>query len=327
MLQIAHDILFFNICINNNLGANGKEKGVKKMKNARNDVKRFDRKKVVAIALSASMCFISNQYCSASSIVYSMDETRPETEAITKVAGPQTFEKLTKAMNASSDDTVFMNQFYPVFEAPTTTTTATALQTTATTSTSTTTTAEGTTVPVTTTTTAETTTTTTEAPDKIEIISEQLVEAIVEEEAAEEETVYEESYSDESADTESPVAEVPVIEEVTETPAETAPVSTWAGPVLNSYAGTVQGPSGKETYYNLNMSGVIQIMQNMGYNYTYWVRDDGCKMYGDYIMCAANLSVHPRGSLVETSLGTAIVCDTGGFAYYNTTQLDIATTW
>lgn len=325
MLQIAHDILFFNICINNNLGANGKEKGVKKMKNARNDVKRFDRKKVVAIALSASMCFISNQYCSASSIVYSMDETRPETEAITKVVGPQTFEELAKTMNASSDGAVFKSQIYPVFEAPTTTTTATALQTTVTTSTSTTTTAEGTTVP-TTTTTVETTTTT-EAPDEIEIISEQFVEAIVEEEAAEEETVYEESYSDESTDTESPVAEVPVIEEVTETPAETAPVSTWTGPVLNSYAGTVQGPSGKETYYNLNMSGVIRIMQNLGYDYTYWVRDDGCKMYGDYIMCAANLNVHPRGSLVETSLGTAIVCDTGGFAYYNTTQLDIATTW
>ena len=44
-------------------------------------------------------------------------------------------------------------------------------------------------------------------------------------------------------------------------------------------------------------------------------------------MCAANLNVHPRGSLVETSMGTAIVCDTGGFAYSNSTQLDIATTW
>lgn len=101
----------------------------------------------------------------------------------------------------------------------------------------------------------------------------------------------------------------------------------WDGPVLTKRAGTVQGPSGKETYYNLDMSGVIRIMQNQGYDYEYWVREDGVKMYGDYIMCAANLDVHPRGSLVESSLGTCIVCDTGGFASGNPNQLDIAVTW
>ena len=103
--------------------------------------------------------------------------------------------------------------------------------------------------------------------------------------------------------------------------------SKWDGPVLNSFNGTVMGPSGKETYYNLDMSGVIQIMRGMGNTDEYWVREDGCKMLGDYIMCAANLSVHPRGSLVESSLGTCIVCDTGGFAAYNPNQLDIAVTW
>ena len=103
--------------------------------------------------------------------------------------------------------------------------------------------------------------------------------------------------------------------------------SKWDGPVLNSFNGTVMGPSGKETYYNLDMSGVVQIMRGMGNTDEYWVREDGCKMLGDYIMCAANLSVHPRGSLVESSLGTCIVCDTGGFAGYNPNQLDIAVTW
>ena len=44
-------------------------------------------------------------------------------------------------------------------------------------------------------------------------------------------------------------------------------------------------------------------------------------------MVAANLGVHPRGSLVETSLGTGIVVDTGGFAEGNPTQLDIAVDW
>lgn len=101
----------------------------------------------------------------------------------------------------------------------------------------------------------------------------------------------------------------------------------WDGAVLTKRAGTVQGPSGKETYYNLDMSGVIRLMENQGYDYEYWVREDGVKMYGDYIMCAANLDVHPRGSLVESSLGTCIVCDTGGFAKNNPNQLDIAVTW
>lgn len=115
-------------------------------------------------------------------------------------------------------------------------------------------------------------------------------------------------------------------QEPAQTEAE-APAPAWTGPVLTRSKGVVQGPSGKETYYNLDMSGVIRIMRNMGNNDEYWVRSDGAKMLGDYIMCAANLNVHPRGSLVESSLGTCIVCDTGGFAYSNPNQLDIATTW
>ena len=101
----------------------------------------------------------------------------------------------------------------------------------------------------------------------------------------------------------------------------------WDGPVLNRSNGSIYGPSGKETYYNLPMGGVVSIMRGMGNTDEYWVRDDGCKMLGDYIMCAANLSVHPRGSLVECSLGLCIVCDTGTFAAGNPNQLDIAVTW
>lgn len=108
---------------------------------------------------------------------------------------------------------------------------------------------------------------------------------------------------------------------------EETKVSVWDGPVLNAYNGTVMGPSGKETYYNLDMSGVIDIMRSMGNNDPYWVRKDGVKMLGAYIMCAANLEVHPRGSLVDSSLGRCIVCDTGGFAASNPNQLDIAVTW
>lgn len=101
----------------------------------------------------------------------------------------------------------------------------------------------------------------------------------------------------------------------------------WHGPVLSRSAGAIYGPSGKETYYNLNMSGVVSIMRSMGNTDEYWVREDGCKMLGDYIMVAANLNLRPRGSIVQTSLGDAIVCDTGGFAKRNPTQIDVAVTW
>ena len=101
----------------------------------------------------------------------------------------------------------------------------------------------------------------------------------------------------------------------------------WGGAVLSRSKGSVYGPSGKETYYNLNMSGCISNMNRRGYYGEVWVRNDGCKMFGDYIMCAANLGNHPYGSLVECSLGTCIVVDTGGFAAGNPDQLDIAVTW
>ncbi|MBO6141714.1 MAG: hypothetical protein J6O40_07980 [Ruminococcus sp.] len=107
--------------------------------------------------------------------------------------------------------------------------------------------------------------------------------------------------------------------------------TSWNGGSLTASAGVFYGPSGKETYYNLDMGGVINIMRNMGFSeseYEYWVRDDGCKMFGDYIMVACNLDIRPRGSLIETSLGTGIVCDTSPvFVGDNATQIDVAVTW
>lgn len=113
-------------------------------------------------------------------------------------------------------------------------------------------------------------------------------------------------------------------------PTQTVDYSTsisWDGSKLNPSNGSIIGPSGKETYYNLNMNGVVSIMRGMGNNDEYWVREDGVKMLGDYVMVAASLDIRPRGSLVNTSLGMGIVCDTGGFAYGNPTQIDIAVAW
>ena len=129
-------------------------------------------------------------------------------------------------------------------------------------------------------------------------------------------------------------ASIPTTETTTEAPI--VPVSQPEQPKyepqpsdhLTKSGGVYYGPSGKETYYNLNMNGVVSNAQNMGIEGEYWVREDGCKMYGDYIICAADLNVHPRGSLVESSLGTCIVLDTGGFATNGSgVALDIAVDW
>ena len=83
----------------------------------------------------------------------------------------------------------------------------------------------------------------------------------------------------------------------------------------------------KETYYNLPMGTVVSVAKSRGISGDYWVRSDGCKMLGNYIMVAAGYSVHPYGSTVNTSLGMGIVVDTGGFASWDPTAIDISTTW
>ena len=77
----------------------------------------------------------------------------------------------------------------------------------------------------------------------------------------------------------------------------------------------------------MDMSNIVRIMRARGNKGKYWVRKDGVKMLGNYVMVAANLNLRPRGSIVETSLGKAIVCDTGTFARRNPTQIDVAVTW
>ena len=104
----------------------------------------------------------------------------------------------------------------------------------------------------------------------------------------------------------------------------------WNGRRISPGAGTIMGPSGKETYYNLNMSVCVSVMRRMGFSeeeYPYEVRSDGVKTLGGLVMCAANLNLRPRGSLIETSVGPGIVVDTGGFARRNPKQLDICVNW
>ncbi len=80
----------------------------------------------------------------------------------------------------------------------------------------------------------------------------------------------------------------------------------------------------QETFYDLNMSGVMGFCGKSGYS----VREDGAKVDDEgYIIVAANLSRYPRCSIVETSLGLGRVYDTGTFAASNPEQFDLATDW
>lgn len=109
-----------------------------------------------------------------------------------------------------------------------------------------------------------------------------------------------------------------------------APAVSPEGGHLTKSGGVFYGASGKETWYNLPMGGVIRIMREAGFSeltHPFWIREDGCKMLGSHIMVAANLELRPRGTLVETSLGTGIVCDTGSFCQKDKTAIDIAVNW
>jgi len=99
---------------------------------------------------------------------------------------------------------------------------------------------------------------------------------------------------------------------------------------ITAERGGYMGESGRETYYNLNMSNCVAYMRELGYdelNYPYWVRDDGAKMLGLYVMCAANWKIRPKGTIIPTSLGDAIVVDTGEFVAEFPYGVDLAVDW
>jgi len=99
--------------------------------------------------------------------------------------------------------------------------------------------------------------------------------------------------------------------------------------VLSATKGVNIGPYTKETWYNLDMTNVINRMRLRGYSeeeYPYHIREDDVKCLGDFVMVAADLDIHPIGSVVETSLGRGLVCDTGDFKELGD-WYDIATDW
>lgn len=125
------------------------------------------------------------------------------------------------------------------------------------------------------------------------------------------------------------IAEDTYAEEIEEVEEE-KPIAYYIGVPLTAQRGVCKGPSGKETWYNLPMDKVVNKMRSLGYtesDYPYYIRSDGVKTLGDYVIVAADLDEHKRGDIIETSLGLGIVCDTGEFADTTDIDIDIATNW
>ena len=95
--------------------------------------------------------------------------------------------------------------------------------------------------------------------------------------------------------------------------------------ILTAKLGRIEYMGHTETWYDLNMNKVVENTDNaLGLSDMYWVRDDGVKCYGQWVIVASHPSV-TRYSIVDTSLGTGIVLDRHEMSDKN--LYDIATTW
>ena len=95
--------------------------------------------------------------------------------------------------------------------------------------------------------------------------------------------------------------------------------------VLTSTIGRIQFQGHQETWYNLPMHNIVAKAQKNGIKGDYWEREDGCKMYGSWIICAGAKDRY--GEVLETSLGYGMILDSGEFAKSNPEAIDIAVTW
>ena len=101
-------------------------------------------------------------------------------------------------------------------------------------------------------------------------------------------------------------------------------ITTLFAIMLTAGLGRITYGNHTETWYNLPMNRCVQRAQNMGIPCEYWVREDGVKMFGQWVIVAGHKS-KTRYTRVQTSLGEGIILD------YHTTNdpelYDIAVNW
>jgi hypothetical protein len=94
--------------------------------------------------------------------------------------------------------------------------------------------------------------------------------------------------------------------------------------ILTAKLGTIEYQGHTETWYDLPMSKVVANAQEAGIPCEYWIRDDGVKMFGEWVIVASHPSA-PKYSFVDTSLGLGIILDRHEMPDKN--LYDIATDW
>lgn len=94
--------------------------------------------------------------------------------------------------------------------------------------------------------------------------------------------------------------------------------------ILTATLGRISYSGHTETWYDLPMSKVVANAQEVGIPCEYWVRDDGVKMFGEWVIVASHPSV-TRYSFVDTSLGLGIILDRHEMP--DKYLYDIATDW
>lgn len=96
--------------------------------------------------------------------------------------------------------------------------------------------------------------------------------------------------------------------------------------VLTAVKGRNQFMGHDETWYNLKMNKVVQRAdKDFKMTNLYHIDDRGVKMYGPWVIVAADPRRHTKYSLVDTSLGTGIVLDV--HTADDPELIDIATNW
>lgn len=95
--------------------------------------------------------------------------------------------------------------------------------------------------------------------------------------------------------------------------------------VLTAAKGVNNFMGHQETWYNLPMKRVIERADHVFGKNPYWIREDGVKMYGPFVICAGKSSRY--GEVIDTSLGKGMILDTGDFAKTDPDKIDIATAW
>lgn len=97
------------------------------------------------------------------------------------------------------------------------------------------------------------------------------------------------------------------------------------GVMLTASIGRIQFNGHFETWYNLPMHNIERKAVENGYPDDFWIRADGCRMIGHYIICAG--AEDRYGEVVETSRGEGLILDTGEFVREYPDAIDLAVTW